>query len=125
MAHTIPRQLPDHSSKKRKLSHEGPDDSDNPIVYLVPAVKVISAVRQIRRLHTLIEHELGLLQKIRYKQKNQHRAATWWRHLGGSQRVAKRFWDECDKYILPHLPDIQSSQPSRYLLAFRTASERS
>ena len=112
----IPRSLPVSSTKKRKLSHLSQEDDPEHPIPLLPSAKAVSVIRQLRRLDILLEQELELLQKIRYKQKNQHKAATWWRHLGGTQRVAKRFHEEFGKYVLPRLPEIQTlanAQPAR------------
>lgn len=101
-------------SKKRKLSSLSRSQDDLAPVALLPAARAVSCIRQLRRLHALIEQEMQLLHQIRYKQKNQHRSATWWRHLAGSQRVVKRVQEEFGQHVLPVLDKLaQDGQASK------------
>jgi hypothetical protein len=74
---------------------------------LTPPIKAANCLKQLRRLDTLFGAELELLKKIRYKQKNQHRSATWWRHLTGAQRIAVRFNEEFTNNLLVHFEEIK------------------
>jgi hypothetical protein len=67
-------------------------------------VRGMTCIKQLNRLSIMLDHELALLEKIRYKQKNQHKAATWWRHIAGSQRSAQRLLEQLKTSFLPYLP---------------------
>lgn len=70
---------------------------------LSPSSRASACSKQLRRLADLLRQELDLLKQIRYKQKNQHRAAGWWRDVTGSQRLVARFLGEFDEHLGPIL----------------------
>lgn len=70
-------------------------------------VRASTCIRQFHRLAIMLKQEVMLLQKIRYKQKNQHKSSTWWRHVGGSQRVGLRLLEQLNKCLLPALPPVE------------------
>ena len=87
----LPRHLPPLTARSSSNSNSDSNSNDQALVDLLNPSKAALSTKHLRRLCTLLEQEVALLEKIRYKQKNQHKAATWWRHVAGSQRVAKRF----------------------------------
>lgn len=66
-----------------------------------------TCIKQINRFSIMLKTESTLLQKIRYKQKNQHKSATWWRHVSGSQRVSLRLLEQLEGGIIPNLPTVE------------------
>lgn len=70
-------------------------------------VRGTTCIKQLNRLSIMLKQEVMLLQKIRYKQKNQHKSATWWRHVSGSQRVALRLLEQLNDSFIPNLPTAE------------------
>lgn len=63
----------------------------------------MNASKHLERAHHLLVSELELLARIRYKQKNQHKAALWWKHVAGVQRIGKRFVREVETDLIKSL----------------------
>ncbi|KAK9898907.1 hypothetical protein P389DRAFT_193919 [Cystobasidium minutum MCA 4210] len=85
-----------------------------------------NCIKQIHRLSIMLKQEAMLLHKIRYKQKNQHKSATWWRHISGSQRVAYRLLEQLEKGLVPHLPpSADDKQPVLSVQSLFAISESS
>ena len=96
MASAIPRELPTIDLTKLTGKRQLP---------LLPAPRAFATCKQLRRISQLLQLELELIDKIRYKQKNQHRSATWWRHVTGARRLSTRLQNELSSNLLPLLPD--------------------
>ena len=105
-----PLQLPRHLPPLAASSTSDNDSSNKQaLVDLQNPSKAALSIKHLRRLCSLLEQEVALLEKIRYKQKNQHKAATWWRHVTGSQRVAKRFGSAFSAELGSSLPLIDTT----------------
>lgn len=75
-------------------------DEKDPLLPLHPESRALVASKQLRRLAQLLGKEVHLLDRIRYKQKNQHKSATWWRHVAGAFKAARLVHNELDGQLL-------------------------
>ncbi|KAL7007942.1 hypothetical protein EMMF5_002591 [Cystobasidiomycetes sp. EMM_F5] len=76
-------------------------DEKDPLLPLHPESRALVASKQLRRLAQLLGKEVHLLDRIRYKQKNQHKSATWWRHVAGAFKAARLVHNELDALFMP------------------------
>ncbi|GAA6060089.1 hypothetical protein JCM10212_003050 [Sporobolomyces blumeae] len=77
---------------------------------------LVSALRPLKRLSAQLRDESALLHRFTYKNKNQHKAATWWRKVVEADRVMSRTLGEVDT-LLAHFGSEKESDEANSIQA--------